>query len=122
MLGIHSLVSEDASDLEDLRKACDHEALEPQLGRDAEEDVEAEGIVMGHERPRVSASCDVLEHGRLDLHESPFEKEIPGRAPEHRAFLHHCLNILVGENIQISLAKLYLLVLKTAPLLGKRKE
>jgi hypothetical protein len=44
-----ALVAKDASDLEHLLEAADDETLQVELGRDAQEEVGIEGVVVGHE-------------------------------------------------------------------------
>ena len=46
----HALVAEVAVDLVDALEAADDQALEVQLRRDAQEQVEVERVVVGHER------------------------------------------------------------------------
>jgi hypothetical protein len=58
---------EHAAELKDALKAADHHALEVELRRDAQREGATERVVVRHERPRVGAAGDGLQHGRLDL-------------------------------------------------------
>ena len=62
-----AFVAEVAIDLIDAVESADDEALEIELGGDAEEEVDVEGVVMGDERTRHRAAGDGLHHGRLDF-------------------------------------------------------
>ena len=73
--GVHALVAEVAVDLEDPLEPADHAALEVQLGRDAQVQVDVEGVRVRDERARRRAAVQRLQHRCLDLEESaPFER------------------------------------------------
>ena len=59
-----------AADLEHLLEAADHEALQVQLGRDAQVEVGVERVVVGDEGPGRGAAGDGVQHRRLDLDEA----------------------------------------------------
>ena len=58
MLGVHTLVAEDAADLVHALHAADDQTLQVQLGRDAHVHVDIKGIVVRDERTRVRAAGD----------------------------------------------------------------
>ena len=62
-------VAEVAIDLEDALKPADHQPLEIKLGRDAQEEIHIERVVMSDERPRGRAAGHRMHHRRLDFHE-----------------------------------------------------
>ena len=49
MLGVHAFIPEDAADLVDSVDATDDEALQIELGLDAQDHVDVQGIVVGVE-------------------------------------------------------------------------
>ena len=65
---VHALVAEVAADLEDALEAAHDEALERQLGGDAQIEVAIEGVEVRHERLGVGTAEDGVHHRRLDLH------------------------------------------------------
>ena len=70
--GVDALVAEHAPDLEHALEPADDEALEVQLERDAEVEVDVERVVVGDERARGRAAELVVEHRGLDLDEAAF--------------------------------------------------
>ena len=65
-----ALVAEVLADLVDALEAADDQALEVELGRDAQVERLVELVVMGLERARERAAVARLEHRRLDLDEA----------------------------------------------------
>src|SRR5579871_5381056 len=65
--GADALVAEVAVDLVDAVEASDDEALEVELGSDAEEEVDVELIVVGGEGAGCGSSGDLLHHGGFDF-------------------------------------------------------
>ena len=59
---VSALVAEDPADLVDPLDAADDQPLQVQLQRDAQVQVQVEGIDMGGERPRVRAAVQRLQH------------------------------------------------------------
>ena len=76
-------VPEVAVDLVDALDAADRQALQVELGRDAQEELHVERVVVRHERPRQRAAGDRLHHRRLDLEVAARVEEAAdaGRAP-----------------------------------------
>ena len=65
--GADAFVAEVAVDLEDAVEAADDEALEVELGGDAEEEVDVERVVVGDEGPGGGSAGDGLHHGGFDF-------------------------------------------------------
>ena len=65
-----SLVAEVAIDFEDALQAAHHQALEVKLGRDAQVEIDIEGVVVGHEGARRGAAIKRLHHGGFHLDEA----------------------------------------------------
>ena len=69
MASVDPLVSKDAPQLEDPLVAPDHQPLQPELGRDAQEELAVERVVERPEGACGGAGGDRVQHRRLDLHE-----------------------------------------------------
>ncbi len=80
-----ALVAEHAGDLEHLLEAADGQPLQVQLGRDAQVQVEVEGVVVGDERPGVAPPGNRVEHRRLDLDEAAVLEPAPRQRDEPAA-------------------------------------
>ncbi len=65
--GADAFVAEVAVDLVDAVEASDDEALEVELGRDAEEEVDVELVVVGGEGARGGSASDLLHHRGFDF-------------------------------------------------------
>ena len=68
--GVHALVAERPPDLEDTVEATDDQALEVELGGDAQVQRHVERVVVGDERAGVGAARLDVEDRRLDLDEA----------------------------------------------------
>ena len=64
---VDAFVAEVAVDLEHPRHAGHQQALEVELWRDAQKQVDVQRVVVGLERPRGGAAGDGLHHGRFDF-------------------------------------------------------
>ena len=67
--GRHAFVAEIPVDLVDALETADDQALEIQLGGNAQVELQIERVVMGHERSRRRPSRNHVHHRRLDFHE-----------------------------------------------------
>jgi ribosomal protein L7/L12 len=70
-----AFVAKAAVDLEHALEAADDQALQVQLGRDAQEHLLVQRVVVRHEGLGVGAAGDGVEHGRFHLHEAVFAHE-----------------------------------------------
>ena len=77
--GVDALVAEVAGDLEDPLVAPHHQALEVELGGDAQAEVDVEGVGVGHERPGQGAAGLGLEDRGVHLDEV-LGHQLPRRA------------------------------------------
>jgi hypothetical protein len=117
-----ALVAEAPVDLEDALEAADDEALEIQLGRDAQEHLLVERVVVGHERPGVGAAGDRMEHRRLDLDEAVLDHEAADRRERLAARDEARARRLVGDEVDVALAVLLLGVGEAVELVGQWPE
>jgi len=116
------LVAEAPVDLVHALEAAHDEALEVQLGRDAQVEVHPERVVVGPERPRDRAAGDRLHHRRLDLEEAARLEEGAERAHEPRAQPEDLARLRVDDQVHVPLAVARLHVLEAVPLLGQWPE
>ena len=78
--GRQALVAEHPADLEHPLEAADHEPLQVQLRRDAQEELHVERVVVGGERLGQGAAGDRVEDRRLDLDEAAVLEPAAGEA------------------------------------------
>ena len=75
VLCVHALVAEDAADLIHTLDTAHDEALEVELGGDAQIHIDIQRIVVGYKRSGRRAAGNGVENGRLDLHIAASVKE-----------------------------------------------
>ena len=117
--GGEALVPEVAVDLEHLLQAAHHQALEVELRRDAEIELHVEGVVVGDEGLGRGAAGDGMHHRRLHLQEAVGHHELADALDDLRAADEGLPGLLVGDQIQVALAVLLLLVAEAVELLGQ---
>ncbi len=74
-----ALVAKVAVDLEHFLQPADHQALQVELRRDAQEKLHIERVVMRNERPRRRAAGNGLHHRRLDFEVAARHQEFANR-------------------------------------------
>ena len=122
VLGRDPLIPEVTIDLVDAFEPADGQPLEVQLGRDAQEQVDVERVVMRDERPGQRAAGDRLHHRRLDLEEAARVQE-PADAGDHaRARLEHPPRLRIDDEIEVALAVARLDVGQPVPFLRQRQQ
>jgi hypothetical protein len=99
-----------AVDLVDTLEAAHGEALQIQLGRHPQVEVEVERVVVGDERPGGGAAGNELHHGGLHLHEAAPVEEAADVAHHPGAGLEHPARVRVHDQIEIALPILGLLI------------
>ncbi len=114
------LVPEVTVDLVHPFEAADGQALEIQLRRDPQIQVEVERVVMRHERARQRASRDRLHHRRLDFEEPAVVQELPNRRHDARARLEHLPGLGIDDQVEVPLPVAHFDVGQSMPLLGQR--
>ena len=118
----HALVAEHAVELEDALEAADEQALEVELGRDAQVEIDVERVVVGHERARRGAAGNRLHHRRLDLDEAARGEELAQELDDLRAAAKRRAHLLVGDQVEVALAVARLDVGQAMPLLRQRAQ
>ncbi len=86
VFGADALVAEVAVDLVDAVEAADDQSLQIQLGRDAQEEIEVERVVMRGEGLRGCASGDLVHHRGFDFEVAAAVEEFADGAEDGGAF------------------------------------
>ncbi len=116
----HALVAEVLADLVDALEPADDQALEVELGRDAQVEVAVELVVVRRERPRVGAAVERLQRRRLDLDEAgAVELAAQGR-DRARAQLELGAHLGVDQQVEVALAVARLDIGEPVVLVGQR--
>ena len=104
---VDALVAEIAIDLKDLSHAAHEQSLEIQLWRNSQVQIDIKRVVMRRKRPRCSAACDRLHHGRLDfdkpvpLHESPCRRHDLAAAMEGLHRLRGGVHVHIAATVSL---------------------
>ena len=116
-----AFVPEIAVDLVHALEAADDEALQIQLRRDAQEQIDVERVVVRAERPRHRAAGDRLHHRRLDFEIAAGVEELAQRREHPAAHLKHFARFRIDDQIEVALAIADFDVGQPVPLLGQRQ-
>ena len=116
------LVAEVAVDLVDPFEPADRQPLEIQLGRDAQEQLHVERVVVRHERPRQRPAGNRLHHRRLDLEIAAAVQKGANRSEHTTSDAEHLPRVGIDDQVEIALAVARLDVGQPVPLLGQRQE
>ena len=117
-----AFVPEVAVDFVDALQAADRQPLQIQLGRDAQEQLHVERVVMRYERARQRPAGDRLHHRRLDLEVAPAVQERADRGKHTTSDGEDLARVWIDDQIEIALAIPGLDVGQPVPLLGQRQE
>ncbi len=99
-----ALVAEVLADLVHALEPSHDQALEVQLGRDAQVEVRVQLVRVRHERVRERAAVARLEDGRLDLDEPLAVEVATDRRDDLRAQEEEVARLLVHEQVEVALA------------------
>ncbi len=119
---VHAFVAELAPQLEHLLEAADQQALERQLGGDAQEVVAVERVEVRDEGTRVRTAQDAVQKRRLHLHEALLFHVRPDGRHDGRALHERVAHLGVHDHVDVALAVARLLVGEAVELLGKRAQ
>ena len=124
MGAVDPLVAEDAPDLVDAIEPADHQALEVQLGGDAQLERDVERVVVRLEgaRRRAARLLRRVEDGRLHLDELALVEEAAHPGDELRPAAEGLAHFGIGGEIDVALAVAGLDVAQTVPLLRQRPQ
>ena len=99
-----ALVAEVLADLVHALEPADDQALQVELGRDAQVEVCVQLVRVRHERVRERAAVARLEYGRLDLDEPLAVEVATDRRDDVRAQEEEVARLLVHEQVEVALA------------------
>ena len=117
----HALVPEVARELVDPLDPADDQPLQVQLGRDAQEEIHVERVVVRDERPRGGAARDRLHHRRFDFEKSARVEEAPNRRDDVRPHFEDPARIRIHDQVEIALPVADLDIGEAVPLLRQRQ-
>ena len=117
-----ALVAEDPAELVYALEAAHQQPLQVQLERDPKVQVAVERVVVGHERTRVAASGNLLQHRRLDLEVSALVVEAPDRFDDACPRPEDVAHARVRDQVHVSLPVADLDVFQSVPLVGQRSQ
>ena len=120
--GVHALVAEDAADLVHALETADDQALEVQLGRDAQVHIDVERIVMGDERTGSRAARDGVEARGLNLHKAAGIHEVADLAHDGGTLLKRVAHTRIYDQVNVALTIAHIGILQAVPLFGQRIE
>src|SRR3569623_183048 len=115
-------VAEVAIDLIYLLESANHEALQVQLGRDAQEQLHVERVVEGDERLGGGAAGNHLHHRRLDFEKAARIKKTADVIDHGGARLKGLAGDLVHDEIDVALAVALLGIGQAMPFVGQRPQ
>ena len=117
-----AFVAEVAVDLEHALEAADQQPLQVQLRRDAQEHLLVERVVVRDERLGVRAARDRVQHRRFDLEEVVLDHELANRRHRLAAREEARARVLVGDQVDVALPVLLLLIGHAVELVGQRAQ
>ena len=120
VIRVHAFVAELAADLEHLLETAYEQALERQLGGDAQEVVAVECVEVRDERLCVRAAQDGMQKRRFHLVEALVLHVAADGGDDLEALLEDLLDFGIHDQIDVTLAITRLLVRQAVELLGQR--
>ena len=122
MLGVHTLVAEDAADLIHPVQAAHNQPLQGQLCGDTHIHIDVQSVVVGDEGPGSGAAGNGVQHRRLYLHIAPFIQEVPDVLDELGPDDEVSLHLRVHDQIHIPLAVPELQICQAVELLRQGQQ
>jgi len=120
---VHALVAEDAAELVHALETAHEQALQRQLGGDAQVVVAVERVQVRHERLGVRAAHDRLQERGLHLVVAQLVLHVAADGGNDlRAFLEDFLHLGVRDEVDVALAVADFLVREAVELLGQRAQ
>ena len=117
-----AFVAEVAVDLEHALETADQQALQVQLGRDAQEHFLIQRVVVRLEGFGVGTAGDRVQHRRFDLQEAVADHVVADAGQGLAAGDETAARGLVGHQVHIALAVLDFLVVHAVELVGQRAQ
>ena len=119
---VDALVAEVLAELVHALEPADDQPFQVELGRDPQEELAIERVVVRRERPGERAPVERLQHRCLDLDEPLGVEEPADRGDHARAGDEQLARLLVGDQVELALAKARLDVGQAVVLLGRRPQ
>ena len=117
-----ALVAVAAVDLEDLFKTAHDQALQIELGRDAQVHLLIERVVVGDEGFGVGTTGDGVQHRCFHFQKTVLDHEL-AHAADGAAACHKALaGLLIGDEVYIALAVFELLIGHAVEFIGQRAQ
>ncbi len=120
--GRDAFVTEVAVDLEHAFEATDHQTLEVELRRDAQEHRHVQRVVVGFERLGRGAARDGLQHRRFHFEEVTLGEELADVGDDLRAHAERFAHLLVHHQVDVALAIALLGVGQAVELVRQRAQ
>ncbi|EXI72116.1 MAG: hypothetical protein AW07_03392 [Candidatus Accumulibacter sp. SK-11] len=117
-----ALVAEVAVDLENPLQATDDQPLEIELGRDAQEEIHVERVVVRPERSRRRAAGNRVHHRRFHLEEAMLHHVAADRLHDAAAHGEGEARLFAGDQVDVAHAVLLFLVGEAVELLRQRPQ
>ena len=117
--GGQSFVAEVAVDLKDPFKAAYQQSFQVEFRGDAQVEIHAQRVMMGHERFGLGAAGDRLHHGGLHLHEATVAQEFTDQADDFHPFAEDVPAFRGDDQVNIALAIAGLDIGQAVPFLGQ---
>ncbi|SAK91568.1 hypothetical protein AWB82_06493 [Caballeronia glebae] len=118
----HAFVPEVTIDLEHALEAADDQPLQIQLGRDAQEHLHVERVVMRGERLGRRAARNRVQHRRFDFHEARLRHEIADRRDRLGARHEGLARFRRDDQIDVALAIAHFLIGEAVELVRQRAQ
>ena len=122
MLGVHALVAEDTADLVHAVHTADDQALQIQLGLDAQHHVHIQRVVVGIERAGGGADLKGGQDGGVDLQEALLVQVSADLLQDLAALDEGVFDLGVDDEVNIALTIAGLAVGQTVELLGQGQQ
>ena len=122
VLGRDAFVAEVAVDLVDAVHAADHQALEVELGRDAQEEVHVERVVVRGERLGHGTAGDGMHHRSFDFDEGVGVEEAAQRLHDFGALDEDLAHVGVHRQVDVTATVAGLDVLQAVPFFRQREQ
>ena len=118
----NAFVTEIPVDFEHALEAADNQPLQIKLGRDAQEHLHVERVVMRDERLGRRAAGNRMQHRRLDFHEVRLRHEVADRRERLRARDERLARFRRHDQVDVALAIAHFLVGETVELVRQRAQ
>ena len=122
MFEIHTLVSEAAVDLVNFAESADKKSFEVALRRNSHVKRNVERVVMSDERFRRGTADERVHHRSFDFHETCVVHVVSDEIDDFHSLFESFADIVVHDEVEVSLAVAELFVGKSVEFFGKRSD